>query len=115
MADGCSVVHPYYYCNHDVTTDLRQTTEELSTTLADPPPPNINNFPNFHLLNLDCFKCLINPTSLPNLQNECSILFIMYFVIAPNANKMRTHTDQLMISKGMCVVYFESWPCQIDC
>ncbi len=47
--------------------------------------------------------------------NECDILFIMYFVIAPNANKMRIHNEQLIISKRMCVVYFESWPCRIDC
>ncbi len=33
----------------------------------------------------------------------------------PNANNIRIHTDQLMITKCTCVVYFESWTCQIDC
>ncbi len=55
------------------------------------------------------------PSPKSKLSASSDILFIMYFVIAPNANKMRIHTDQLMKSKCMCVVYFESWPCHIDC
>ncbi len=56
------------------------------------------------LPNLNCF-CLINPTSHPNTQ-RMRYLFIMYFVIAPNVNKMWIHTDQLMMLKHTFVVYF---------
>ncbi len=74
-------------------------------------PPNLNYF---ILPHLDCLNVQLTPPPFL-VPNEWDILFIMYFVIAPNANKMRIHTDQLMKSKCTCIVYFESWPCQIDC
>ncbi len=41
--------------------------------------------------------------------SECGILFIMYFVIAPNANKITIHTDQLMMSKSLMYVCSLLW------
>ncbi len=68
---------------------------------AYPLPPNLNYFTLTHL---DCLN--VQLTAPPFLvHNECDILFMMYFVIASNANKMRIHTDQLIMSKRTCIVY----------
>ncbi len=54
---------------------------------------------------LDCLNIQLTP-ALFLISNKFDILFIMYFIISLNANKMRIHTDQLMMSKCMYVVYF---------
>ncbi len=55
------------------------------------------------------FKCSPPHFLVPN---ECVILFIMYFVIAPNANKMRIHT------KIWDLIYIKDLPkiktCRLD-
>ncbi len=69
----------------------------------------LNNFTQPHLY---CLNVQLSPPPFL-VPNECQILFIMYFVIAPNVNKMRIHTDQLgdqlMMSKGSMHVCCLLW------
>ncbi len=69
----------------------------------DPPPIKIISIPpsNLNYITtcipyLDCLN--IKLTSLPFLvPNECGIVFIMYFLIAPNPNKMRINSGKKFI------------------